>query len=394
MVPTPKLFVSTLMLGCLAAGMPLQATLPKGLRIQADASDERGRMIAPHALAAAPEPACQPVPPHEDLPVDEPSRTSVPTPAASQAPRSTPAESNQGLLIPASAFTPPPTPPRVGRLVPTAASAGQSESGLPWRLEDLLDQTTDDAGDLQVAVDAEVANPTRKPRHSNLPPKAELALADWFRAHVAHPFPTAVEREELQSVLNLSERQVVSWFANTRKGYWYRHPSDPSRNGLSDVRLERQQGEPASEGASKPAVKAALPPKGADVLLAWAAMHIRDPYPSDKAKVGLAKETGLTYKQISAWFINYRMRRWQRHFMELSVPRHDADRHPAPPMRMPPAQLDAANSARPARILGEVRLKRKASEPLPKAQSSPTSGGDHAPEEKADQGADKRSRKE
>jgi hypothetical protein len=39
------------------------------------------------------------------------------------------------------------------------------------------------------------------------------------------------------------------------------------------------------------------------VLVAWFDTHIIDPYPSTSTKSKLAKQTGLTYVQVSAWFV-------------------------------------------------------------------------------------------
>lgn len=46
-------------------------------------------------------------------------------------------------------------------------------------------------------------------------------------------------------------------------------------------------------------------------LRAYAAAHKMDPYPNEHEKESLVSTTGLTYDQISNWFINYRMREWR-----------------------------------------------------------------------------------
>ena len=38
---------------------------------------------------------------------------------------------------------------------------------------------------------------------------------------------------------NIDERQFVNWFTNTRKRFWYCHPTDPMKNRLSTVRVPR-----------------------------------------------------------------------------------------------------------------------------------------------------------
>ena len=44
----------------------------------------------------------------------------------------------------------------------------------------------------------------------------------------------------------------------------------------------------------------------------WFVNHIHDPYPSDDDKNQLAEEAGVSYDQISSWFINARMRKWKK----------------------------------------------------------------------------------
>lgn len=48
------------------------------------------------------------------------------------------------------------------------------------------------------------------------------------------------------------------------------------------------------------------------VLHQWFVDHVHDPYPSDLTKQLLARRCRLSYKQISGWFINCRLRKWKR----------------------------------------------------------------------------------
>jgi len=47
------------------------------------------------------------------------------------------------------------------------------------------------------------------------------------------------------------------------------------------------------------------------ILREWFVEHIKDPYPKDDTKVQLAKQAGLTVKQVNTWFTNTRKRVWQ-----------------------------------------------------------------------------------
>ncbi|KAI8342650.1 Homeodomain-like protein [Chlamydoabsidia padenii] len=51
-----------------------------------------------------------------------------------------------------------------------------------------------------------------------------------------------------------------------------------------------------------------LPKQVTEFLKQWLVLHKQHPYPSEKEKIDLAKQTGLTVNQISNWFINARRR--------------------------------------------------------------------------------------
>lgn len=54
-----------------------------------------------------------------------------------------------------------------------------------------------------------------------------------------------------------------------------------------------------------------LPERAVNVLRHWLYDHFLHPYPSDKEKELLARQTGLTKAQVSNWFINARVRLWK-----------------------------------------------------------------------------------
>ncbi|KAI8092485.1 uncharacterized protein BX664DRAFT_327391 [Halteromyces radiatus] len=51
-----------------------------------------------------------------------------------------------------------------------------------------------------------------------------------------------------------------------------------------------------------------LPKEVTEFLKRWLVQHKKHPYPSEKEKIDLARQTGLTVNQISNWFINARRR--------------------------------------------------------------------------------------
>ncbi|KAF6204158.1 hypothetical protein GE061_002498 [Apolygus lucorum] len=54
--------------------------------------------------------------------------------------------------------------------------------------------------------------------------------------------------------------------------------------------------------------KSSLSSKATTYLKAWLSQHIHHPYPTDKEKIEISAETGLTTKQVANWFINARRR--------------------------------------------------------------------------------------
>ena len=58
--------------------------------------------------------------------------------------------------------------------------------------------------------------PTRK-RRGNLPKWATDYLKQWFFEHVAHPYPTEQEKQELCKITGLGMTQLSNWFINARR---------------------------------------------------------------------------------------------------------------------------------------------------------------------------------
>ncbi|KAL5557967.1 hypothetical protein UlMin_034178 [Ulmus minor] len=54
-----------------------------------------------------------------------------------------------------------------------------------------------------------------------------------------------------------------------------------------------------------------LPESSVSILRAWLFEHFLHPYPKESEKLILAKQTGLTPKQVANWFINARVRLWK-----------------------------------------------------------------------------------
>ncbi|KAM3726726.1 Homeobox protein [Dirofilaria immitis] len=66
--------------------------------------------------------------------------------------------------------------------------------------------------------------------------------------------------------------------------------------------------ESVEDDSSDPKRKAQLPTKAVELLKTWLFLHSSHPYPSEKEKAILSRETGLQMVQINNWFINARRR--------------------------------------------------------------------------------------
>ncbi|PON74588.1 Knotted like homeodomain transcription factor [Parasponia andersonii] len=79
-----------------------------------------------------------------------------------------------------------------------------------------------------------------------------------------------------------------------------------------DLKLRQQRGLnqlAAMRHAWRP--QRGLPESSVSILRAWLFEHFLHPYPKESEKVILAKQTGLTTKQVANWFINARVRLWK-----------------------------------------------------------------------------------
>ncbi|KAL8964687.1 MAG: hypothetical protein Q9197_006845 [Variospora fuerteventurae] len=83
------------------------------------------------------------------------------------------------------------------------------------------------------------------------------------------------------------------------------HPHDPS--GPMGRPVEFQNVEVGSEKSNKKR-RGNLPKQTTDILRQWLHEHLDHAYPNEDQKAMLIRETGLTDKQVSNWFINARRR--------------------------------------------------------------------------------------
>ncbi|KAL9603942.1 MAG: hypothetical protein Q9219_000880 [cf. Caloplaca sp. 3 TL-2023] len=86
------------------------------------------------------------------------------------------------------------------------------------------------------------------------------------------------------------------------------HPNDPHAHVGRPVEFHSVD---VGEKSSKKR-RGNLPKSTTDVLRAWLHDHLDHAYPNEEQKQQLIRQTGLTDKQVSNWFINARRRNMPR----------------------------------------------------------------------------------
>ena len=95
-------------------------------------------------------------------------------------------------------------------------------------------------------------------------------LKAWFKARLDNPFPTPAEKRALVLATGMTMNQCDHWFSNTRKLWWWEHPSNPVLNEWRALGRP-----PAKGGAPKPGKgRAAAPPSAKPLSEAAAALSM------------------------------------------------------------------------------------------------------------------------
>mmetsp|Transcript_13971 Transcript_13971/g.28623 ORF Transcript_13971/g.28623 Transcript_13971/m.28623 type:complete len:451 (+) Transcript_13971:136-1488(+) len=112
--------------------------------------------------------------------------------------------------------------------------------------------------------------PPSSNRSSSLPTTTVEYLKAWIMspAHIAHPYPTDVEKSEIMRVTGIEMKQLTNWFTNNRKRFWKPRITAMQENGTIGNIKPPIPSSPLLEPGS-PAHKTALshlslPPKSMD----------------------------------------------------------------------------------------------------------------------------------
>ncbi|KAK1298317.1 BEL1-like homeodomain protein 9 [Acorus calamus] len=134
---------------------------------------------------------------------------------------------------------------------------------------------------------------------------------------------------------------------------------EPRRFGFADGGLGNQRHTHGSGGFDVPyswRPQRGLPERAVSVLRAWLFEHFLHPYPTDRDKQMLAKETGLSRNQVSNWFINARVRLWKPMVEEI----HSLE------MRQSQNSSDNADNSNTSRQASDKQPVQKHQNPSPK----------------------------
>ena len=87
--------------------------------------------------------------------------------------------------------------------------------------------------------------PARR-RRGNLPKWATDILKQWFYDHIAHPYPTENEKQELCKITGLGMTQLSNWFINARRR------QNPVLNAQAQAETMLREGSNQSSGNASP----------------------------------------------------------------------------------------------------------------------------------------------
>ncbi|KAI7877591.1 hypothetical protein K492DRAFT_171616 [Lichtheimia hyalospora FSU 10163] len=134
-----------------------------------------------------------------------------------------------------------------------------------------------------------------------------LAKTTEMLRHNAHLWVSSRETQKQTQNTTLPfrlESPLVSPTASTSTSSW----SSTTCEYQQPQRHYTSQQHPQPRASTSKRRRGNLPKQVTEYLKSWLVDHKQHPYPSEKEKLHLAQQTGLTVNQISNWFINARRR--------------------------------------------------------------------------------------
>ncbi|CDH57597.1 hypothetical protein RO3G_08713 [Lichtheimia corymbifera JMRC:FSU:9682] len=138
-----------------------------------------------------------------------------------------------------------------------------------------------------------------------------LAKTTEMLRHNAHFWVSSRETQKQTQNTTLSfrlESPLVSPTASTSTSSWSSATCEYQQPQRHYTIQQQQQQQPQPRASTSKRRRGNLPKQVTEYLKAWLVDHKQHPYPSEKEKLHLAQQTGLTVNQISNWFINARRR--------------------------------------------------------------------------------------
>jgi hypothetical protein len=86
------------------------------------------------------------------------------------------------------------------------------EKLLPRLATDVLSKALPNKMDISITTQ-------RKRKRDNLTEEAKAVMMGWINDHIANPYPTKEEKEDLSLRTGLTTTQISNWFTNARRRY-------------------------------------------------------------------------------------------------------------------------------------------------------------------------------
>jgi hypothetical protein len=151
---------------------------------------------------------------------------------------------------------------------------------------------------------------------------AKAKAKEYFKNYANEVFRNLKETVEKEQLHHILPQSYVNGFINDLKRNLETNLQMMSEEIIDGI--VRQDNSSLSEDSSiqdgskkiqkSKKGKTKIPKKALIILKNWLTDHFQDPYPSHIEKLALAKEAGISFKQVQNWFTNARGRVWKKSY--------------------------------------------------------------------------------